>query len=181
MTSQHPLLDQDDFELFGLPRQFRLDLAQIEAQRLLLLSQTHPDRFVAQGARAQRLAMQWTVRINEAYQRLKHPLKRAVYLCELQGVPINSHSNTAMPADFLMQQIQWREALDDAHTPEQQQGLREQIQQECDQLMQNIALSLDQTHDLSTAVQQVRALMFFERFLQDIDEHIHRKAPNKTS
>ena len=74
----------------------------------------HPDRFAAEGAAAQRVAMQWAVRVNEAYQRLKDPLKRAAYLCELHGAPIDAENNTAMPRDFLMQQMEWREALDDA-------------------------------------------------------------------
>ena len=74
----------------------------------------HPDRFAGEGAAAQRIAMQWAVRVNEAYQRLKDPLKRAAYLCELRGAPIEAESNTAMPAAFLMQQMAWREALDEA-------------------------------------------------------------------
>ena len=79
-----------------------------------LQREAHPDRFAAQGPAAQRVAMQWSVRINEAYQRLRDPLKRAAYLCELHGAPIRAEDNTAMPAAFLMQQMQWREALDDA-------------------------------------------------------------------
>ena len=79
-----------------------------------LQREAHPDKFAAQGAAAQRVAMQWSVRINEAYQRLKDPLKRAAYLCELRGAPINAENNTAMPAAFLMQQMEWREALDEA-------------------------------------------------------------------
>ena len=78
-----------------------------------LQREAHPDRFAAQGPAAQRVAMQWSVRINEAYQRLKDPLKRAAYLCELHGAPIRAEDNTAMPAAFLMQQMQWREALDE--------------------------------------------------------------------
>ena len=66
--------------------------------------------------------MQWAVRVNEAYQRLKDPLKRAAYLCELDGAPIDAENNTAMPADFLMQQMEWREALDDADTRRRRRG-----------------------------------------------------------
>ena len=70
-----------------------------------LQREAHPDRFAAQGPAAQRVAMQWSVRINEAYQRLRDPLKRAAYLCELHGAPIRAEDNTAMPAAFLMQQM----------------------------------------------------------------------------
>ena len=107
-------LDDDDFTLFDLPARFALDRAVLDERWRALQSAAHPDRFASEGAAAQRLAMQWAVRINEAYQRLKDPLKRGAYLCELRGVLINAESNTAMPTAFLMQQMAWREALDDA-------------------------------------------------------------------
>ena len=87
-----------------------------------LQRQAHPDKFAAQGAAAQRVAMQWSVRINEAYQRLKDPMRRAAYLCELHGAPILAEDNTAMPAAFLMQQMEWREALEEAGTAAQLDG-----------------------------------------------------------
>jgi molecular chaperone HscB len=90
----------------------------LDARWKELQREAHPDRFAAQGAAAQRVAMQWSVRINEAYQRLKDPLKRAAYLCELHGAPIQAENNTAMPARFLMQQMEWREALDEAQQDE---------------------------------------------------------------
>jgi DnaJ-class molecular chaperone len=76
-------LQSDDFELFQLRRQFAQDASVLDARWKDLQREAHPDRFAAQGAAAQRVAMQWSVRINEAYQRLRDPLKRAAYLCEL--------------------------------------------------------------------------------------------------
>src|SRR5919112_4556640 len=102
-------LQSNDFELFGLPQAFAQDGQAIDARWKELQREAHPDKFAAQGQAAQRVAMQWSVRINEAYQRLKDPLKRAAYLCELRGSPINAQDNTAMPADFLMEQMEWRE------------------------------------------------------------------------
>src|SRR5690606_37929011 len=110
----------------GLPRAFALDRATLDAQWKALQAKVHPDRFAAEGGTAQRVAMQWAVRVNEAHQRLKDPLKRAAYLCELAGAPIRSESNTAMPADFLMQQMQWREALEDAGSAAQVQTLADE-------------------------------------------------------
>jgi len=107
-------LQSDDFELFGVPRRFAQDRALLDERWKQLQREAHPDRFAAQGPAAQRVAMQWSVRINEAYQRLKDPLKRAAYLCELHGAPIQAEDNTAMPAAFLMQQMEWREALEEA-------------------------------------------------------------------
>ena len=95
-----------------------------------LQREAHPDRFAAQGPAAQRVAMQWSVRINEAYQRLRDPLKRAAYLCELHGAPIRAEDNTAMPAAFLMQQMQWREALDEATGAAELDALEDETQAE---------------------------------------------------
>jgi len=132
-------LQSDDFELFGLARRFAQDRAALDARWKDLQRQAHPDKFTAQGAAAQRIAMQWSVRINEAYQRLKNPLKRAAYLCELHGAPINAENNTAMPASFLMQQMQWREELDEA------QGAQdlEQISQQCRQAERDVLLKIE--------------------------------------
>ena len=101
-------LNDSDFTLFDVPERFAQDRGALDARWTLLQREAHPDRFAGQGAAAQRIAMQWSVRINEAYQRLKDPLKRAAYLCELHGAPINAEDNTAMPSVFLMQQMEWR-------------------------------------------------------------------------
>ena len=104
----------DDFELFGVPRRFQLDRADLDARRRALQGEVHPDRFANADAASRRAAMQSAVRVNEAYARLADPLRRAAYLCELAGAPIGAEDNTAMPAEFLRQQMAWREALDDA-------------------------------------------------------------------
>ncbi|HCY16357.1 MAG: Fe-S protein assembly co-chaperone HscB [Curvibacter sp. GWA2_64_110] len=162
-------LQSNDFELFGLPQQFAQDRAAIDARWKELQREAHPDKFAAQGAAAQRVAMQWSVRINEAYQRLKDPLKRAAYLCELQGVPVNAENNTAMPAEFLMQQMEWREALDDVAGSEDLDDISDQIARSRRDLLQKCEQLLDVAHDYPGAVAQVRALMFVERFARDIE------------
>ena len=162
----------DDFELFGLPRQFAQQADLVDARWKALQREAHPDRFAAQGAAAQRLAMQWSVRINEAYQRLKQPLRRAAYLCELAGVPVQAHSNTAMPAQFLVQQITWREALEEAQSPEQLAQLLQEVQASAQHLLGQCALHIDGTHDFAAAVADVRALMFLEKFALDLHQRM---------
>lgn len=162
-------LQSDDFELFGVDRRFAQDRAALDARWKALQREAHPDKFAAQGEAAQRLAMQWSVRINEAYQRLKDPLKRAAYLCELAGAPINAHSNTAMPPAFLMQQMEWREELDDARSEDALDALRENVESAQRELLQTCAQLLDVTHDFPAAVQAVRALMFIDKFAHDLD------------
>ncbi len=165
-------LQSDDFELFGLEQRFAQDRAVLDARWKDLQRQAHPDKFTAQGAAAQRIAMQWSVRINEAYQRLKNPLKRAAYLCELHGALVNAENNTAMPGAFLMQQMEWREELDDAQTAEDLDKISLQCAQAGRNTLQNIEQLLDFSHDYVAAVAQVRALMFIERFAADVDARL---------
>jgi molecular chaperone HscB len=165
-------LHADDFALFGLPRQFAQERAAIDARWKALQREAHPDKFAAHGAAAQRLAMQWSVRINEAYQRLKDPLKRAAYLCELGGAPIQAHNNTAMPATFLVQQMEWREALDDANTVQALERLADEVQAVRKDLLQQCAELLDGAQDFPGAVAPVRALMFIEKLALDLNQRI---------
>ena len=169
-------LQSTDFELFELPEQFGQDRAVIDARWKDLQRQAHPDKFVAQGGAAQRLAMQWSVRINEAYARLKDPLKRAAYLCELHGAPIQAENNTAMPAAFLMQQMQWREALEEAADGAQLDALGKEVAQARRAALAQCQQLLDQARNYPDAAQQVRALMFIERFSRDVHDRLDRIA-----
>ena len=116
--------------------------------------------------------MQWSVRINEAYQRLKDPLKRASYLCELNGSPVNAENNTAMPASFLMQQMEWREALDDAQTTESMEQIALQANEYGREQLLKIEQAIDLQDNFKAAVEHVRSLMFVERFAQEVDARL---------
>ncbi|MEO5737303.1 MAG: Fe-S protein assembly co-chaperone HscB [Variovorax sp.] len=162
-------LNDTDFELFDVPATFAQDRAGLDARWKELQREAHPDRFAAQGASAQRVAMQWSVRINEAYQRLKNPIRRASYLCELNGSPIEAENNTAMPGDFLVQQMEWREALDDVADESGLDALRDEVDAGRAHALSSLDRLIDEKGDYPGAVRQVRALMFIERFAEDID------------
>jgi molecular chaperone HscB len=165
-------IDSSDFELFGLPVRHALDRADLDARWRDLQARVHPDRYAADGAASQRVAMQWAVRVNEAYRRLKDPLARAAYLCELAGVPIDAERNTAMPAAFLMTQMEWREALDDAKGIEQVEALHRDVMRVRGQWLADVATALDDRGDAAAAAQGVRALMFIERFADDVERRL---------
>ena len=167
-------LSDDDFTLFGLPQRHLLDRADLDARRRDLQARVHPDRFASEGAAAQRVAMQWAVRVNEAYQRLKDPLSRGAYLCELRGVPIAAESNTAMPGAFLMQQMEWREALEDAQGADAVQALDDGVAAEERGLQARLTQLLDELNDTAAAAAQVRALMFVARFRDDINRRLEQ-------
>jgi molecular chaperone HscB len=162
-------LQSSDFELFGVPERFAQRSEDIDARWRELQREVHPDKFAAQGDSAQRIAMQWSIRVNEAYKRLKDPLKRAAYLCELLGAPINAETNTAMPGAFLMEQMAWREALEEAQGEDDVESLREELERARRDTLRRIGMLLDEAGDAPGAAQQVRALMFIERFAHDVE------------
>ena len=167
-------LQSDDFELFGVPRRFAQERSALDARWKELQREAHPDRHAASGAAAQRQAMQWSVRINEAYQRIKDPMRRAAYLCELHGAPIRAEDNTAIPGDFLMQQMEWREALEEADSIGQVEALEAQVRQARRVALERCGDLIDQQQDFAGAARQVRALMFIARFAIDIERRLEQ-------
>ncbi|MEJ5988676.1 Fe-S protein assembly co-chaperone HscB [Ramlibacter sp. PS3R-8] len=165
-------LQSSDFDLFGLPQRFAQEPAAIAARWKDLQREAHPDKFAGEGAAAQRAALQWSVRINEAYQRLKDPLKRAAYLCELRGAPIDSENNTAMPPEFLMEQMEWREALDEAQGEGDLEEISGRVAERRREMLARIGQLLDLEGDAPAAAQDVRALMFIERFAEDVEARL---------
>jgi molecular chaperone HscB len=165
-------LANDDFDLFGLPRRFALDRGELDSRRRALQAEVHPDRFAGADAASRRAAMQSAVRVNEAYARLGDPLKRAAYLCELAGAPVRAEDNTAMPLEFLRRQMAWRESLDDAASREQVDALARELANERRVAYERLAGELDERRDFAAAAEQVRALMFIERFAADVDDRL---------
>ena len=165
-------LASTDFELFDIEPRFAIARDALDTRWRALQGEVHPDRFAAQGAAAQRVAMQWAVRVNEAYQRLKDPLQRAAYLCELNGAVIEAENNTAMPTVFLMQQMEWRESLDDAVDVAAVRALESEVNAHRGKALSTLQHTLDDAHDFPSAASQVRALMFVARFALDIDARL---------
>jgi len=165
-------LHSTDFQIFGLPPKFAIERSALDARWKELQREAHPDRFAMADAQAQRQAMQWSVRINEAYQRLKDPVKRASYLCELHGAPIEAENNTAMPAAFLMQQMQWREDLDEAVGVSDLETMADDVAQARRDMLESVRATADEQGDYPALAQQVRALMFVERFARDVEQRL---------
>jgi len=161
---------QNHFELFQLPPRFDIDMAQLDAAYREIQGRVHPDRFVNASDAEKRVAMQWATRANEAYQTLRNPQKRAQYLCEINGVDLQTESNTAMPVDFLMEQMELREALDDARGAKDPGALDEldaRVRTERKARLAGVGKLLD-AGDYQQAAQGVRALMFLDRFGDDV-------------
>jgi molecular chaperone HscB len=163
-----------DFALFGLPQRFALDAQALDEKWKTLQGAAHPDRFATETAAAQRVAMQWAIRINEAYRRLKNPLARAAYLCKLHGADVGAEDNTAMPAAFLMQQMEWRDALSEADDLDAVDALSDEVAASRRAALARLQALIDEADpvDWPAVAGTVRGLMFVERFMADIDRRI---------
>jgi molecular chaperone HscB len=161
---------QNHFDLFQLPAAFAIDMGALDAAYRDVQGQVHPDRFVNATDAEKRVAMQWATRANEAYQTLKNPQKRAQYLCELNGVDLKTESNTAMPVQFLMQQMEWREALGEAKAVRDLaalESLADEVGIDRKARMVQIGAQLE-AGNYEQAAQGVRALMFLEKFGEEL-------------
>lgn len=162
---------ENHFALFQMTPAFAIDAAQLDAAYRELQARVHPDKFVSSTDAEKRVAMQWATRANEAYQTLKHPLKRASYLCELNGVDLGIESNTAMPPAFLMQQMAWREALEDARQAKDLAALEvldAELRAARKRQLDDIAVLLD-GGNYQQAGERVRQLMFVEKFGDEVE------------
>jgi molecular chaperone HscB len=164
---------QSHFELFGLPPAFGLDNEMLEQAYREIQSQVHPDRFAHAGDAERRASLQSTTRVNEAYRTLKDPVQRAKHILDLHGVDVAFETNTQMPTDFLLQQLELREELEAAAAKKDAvalDALRERLRQEKSVLESQIGESIDRDKDYASAAGQVRKLMFLDRLDAEIDE-----------
>ena len=165
------------FELFGLKPVFNVELATLESNFRKIQSESHPDRFVTASAAEKLSAMQRATLANEAFVCIKNPANRAKYLLELQGITAISETNTAMPTDFLMQQMEWREATEDAVSVKDITALDRllaEILVEANSLQERLVSLLDVQKDYAAATDATRKLIFIDKVSEDINRAIEQ-------
>jgi len=165
--------NQNFFELFGFQPAYKLDLDQLDKTYRDMQSQVHPDKFAHLGDAERRLSMQWATLANEAYQTLKKPINRARYLLQLHNVETQEETNTAMPAEFLMQQMELREAVMDAkmaHDLVALEQVESELKGEIKALQSLLGQQLDVEADYQGAAQNVRKLRFLEKLVSEIND-----------
>jgi molecular chaperone HscB len=151
---------------------FALDDLALERAYREIQSQVHPDRFAHAGDAERRASLQWTTRVNEAYRTLKDPVQRAKHLLELHGVDVAFETNTAMPNDFLMQQLELREALEEAtarRNSARLEELRADLRASKCRLERELSTEIDGKKDYARGAELVRKLMFLEKLDAEID------------
>jgi molecular chaperone HscB len=163
-------LNENHFQIFGVAARFEVDLPALEARYRELQREVHPDRFARASQAEQRVSMQLATRVNEAYQTLKSPLRRAAYLLQLHGVDPEFETNTAMPAEFLAGQMERRERLEEAVAAgdwERLIALSSDLRLEQDAVLAKIERQLE-ARDWNGAAATLRQLKFLEKFGEDI-------------
>lgn len=164
---------RNHFELFGLPTAYALDRDRLDAAYRELQNTVHPDRFAAQPEAEQRVAMQWATQVNEAYRTLRDPVSRGVYLLRLQGIDALDASNTKMAPAFLMQQMEWREAIDAARTGqsiEALDALTDELRSAHRRIEAELASLIDTAHDFPAASEAVRQLRFMDKLIAELGD-----------
>ena len=163
------------FALFNLPEQFAIDLTMLESSYRAIQSISHPDRFVTCTSAEKLQSMQTATLANEAYLTLKNPANRAKYLLQMQGIDAIDEKNTQMPADFLMQQMEWREAMEDAKDAKNVGDLEHllaEMQLDAKNLQANLADLIDTQKDYKAATDATRKLIFIDKVCADIHKAI---------
>jgi molecular chaperone HscB len=171
-----PNFDKDHFHLLGIPVKYAVDAARLERGYRDLQSQVHPDRFAAASEAERRVAMQWATRANEAFRTLKDPVARARYLLQLKGYDTEEESNTAMPPDFLMQQMEWREAVAEARGARDANALtrlRSDIGDARVEMLRMLERALDADANFDAGCSLVRKLRFLDKIDEEIDDGLH--------
>ncbi len=161
------------FDFFGLSPQFSLDLAQLDHAYLAIQKEVHPDRHTQGSDSEQRIAMQMATLANTAHQTLKHPIQRGLYLCKLHGVEANLETNTAMPTAFLLQQMAWRDSLEEsADDFAALDALTAEVDSAYKAALVELAEAMDRTHNYQRAAELLRGLLFIDKFATELDDAI---------
>ena len=174
-----PEFSRNHFELLGLPVSYALDAAALERAYRDLQGRVHPDRFASASEAERRVAMQWAARANEAYRTLRNPVDRARYLLGLKGFDTGEESNTAMPPDFLMQQMEWREAVAEGRADRDEgalEALRREIHAERGEMLSLLARALGGERNYDAGCSLVRKLRFLDKIEAEIDDALEAMA-----
>jgi molecular chaperone HscB len=171
-------IHQNYFEFLGLPLSYTVDQTELTRRYRELQCELHPDRYAHLSEREQRMAVQYTAYLNEAYSSLKSPLGRAQYLLSLQGVDTLSESRVQLDPMFLMEQMELREALDEAQEASDPEEALEELEGQAQATVTSLAdefallwpaLQSSEEADFTEAEKLVRKLQFAVKFHKEIE------------
>lgn len=169
-------LTRNYFELFQLPVSCEVDARKLASHYRELQKAVHPDRFAGDTERQQRLSVQYAAHVNEAFNTLKEPLSRAIYLLKLSGRDLDMENNTVMDPAFLMEQMELREAASDLKTADRSEAEFDRLMSRVDEGVEDL-LGQFQGHwqsgteqDLDQAETVVRKLQFMVKLAAELEQ-----------
>ena len=164
-------MTQNFFTLLNLPEAFIVDLKKLDQHYQAIQKEIHPDRFASLNDEAKMESVKKTAQVNDAYQTLKSSIRRAEYLLHLYGFDINDEKYTAVPQDFLLQQMEWREELE-THTKNKEalEKLASVVAIKKKQKIDLLPTYFDKKNNLPEAIKITRELNFIEKIEQHISD-----------
>ena len=164
------------FELFQLPESCEVDTQQLLIRYRELQKQVHPDRYADESYTEQQLSIQYAAYVNEAYETLKVPLRRFLYLLEIAGHPVDMEKNTVMAPAFLMEQMSLRESVAEIKAEKKDFGRLESLVNEVDASLAALSdefvqcWSARNAQRLNDAETIVRKMQFNVRVAAELEE-----------
>lgn len=164
-------MTQNFFTLLNLPEAFVVDLKKLDQHYQAIQKEIHPDRFASLNDETKMESVKKTAQVNDAYQTLKSSIRRAEYLLHLYGFDINDEKYTAVPQDFLLQQMEWREELE-THTKNKEalEKLSSVVAIKKKQKIDLLPTYFDKKNNLPEAIKITRELNFIEKIEQHISD-----------
>jgi molecular chaperone HscB len=169
------------FELFGVPTTFAIDARRLDRAYRELQTQVHPDRHAAAGNAEQLHAARWAMLANEAYHTLKDAVGRACHLLHLHGIDALDPARSSMPRAFLVEQMAWRERIDDARglcDTAALDRLEKELADANGALERELAHLLDSARDYTKAAETIGKLRFLGRLREDVELALEDVAPD---
>lgn len=163
------------FELFGLAPRFTIDLNSLELSFRRLQAELHPDRHASHTENERRMALQLSTTVNDGYRTLRHPASRAQCLIGMAGK--SEAESVAVSPAFLMAQMEWREAIEEARATSNVaalEALSRRLRHKFAVHEKELAEALDDRGDFDAAAQRVNELRFYEKLRVEIDDALDR-------
>ncbi len=164
------------FELYNLPAQFEIDLDKLKQHYQTLQKLTHPDKFASASEQQKRMYLTKNSQVNDAYSVLRMPVARGEHLLELRGIELANEQDTVGDVGFLMEQMEWREALEDADSIKVLEQLvadnHKTIQKQEYEIAQLLLKNTES--DNHEAAQELRKMKFMIKLASEIDSKLER-------
>ena len=180
---QPPDPKADFYRVFGIPTVFAVDASELERRYKELTKVLHPDRFARADPQARRASLERSVQLNEAWQTLKDPVRRAEYLLSLNGIDVGEmagvgkpgqsgeHATLPVPQVLLMEVLELREALAEAHAAKdllETEALVAKVRSRLGTVMDDVAKGfLASPPELSTIAARLVTIRYYRRFLDE--------------